>query len=135
VVIAIVSVTLLGVGLLAFRRSQNVTKALVPASGGATHLVFAKVIDRVDPFERERKYEQPLAAALERKRLGEVTGGGTMQAKDGRIEWVGIDIELVNLIEGLDFTRAELRRLGAPVGSTLEYTANGEKQELPIHPP
>jgi hypothetical protein len=35
--------------------------------------------------------------------------------------------------EALEFTRSELRKLGAPAGSVLEYTENGQNRELPIH--
>lgn len=131
---AILVAGVVGMGLFLFRRTSKAPEPPGEEASRDTHFVFAKVIDPIDPFERDRKYEQPLARALEQRNYGEITGGGTSQAKDGRIEWVGIDLELVNLKEALQFTRSELRKLGAPAGSVLEYTENGQNRELPIHP-
>lgn len=86
------------------------------------------------PAERHAKYEDPLDAALKRRNLGQVTGGGTLQNKDGAIAWVGVDIELVDLARGLEFTKQTLRELGAPKGSVLEFKQGGKDVVEPIHP-
>lgn len=102
-------------------------------SSRSTHFVFAKILDTVLPIERGEKYEDPLDAMLHEQHLGEVTGGGTMQRKDKSIEYVGVDIELVNLKSALDATRAKLRELGAPKGSVLEFQRDGQNTVVPIH--
>jgi hypothetical protein len=89
--------------------------------------VFAKITDNVMPIERGSKYEDPLNAALQKAKLGEVTGGGSSLTKERKIEWVGVDIELTDLAKGIPFVKSKLRQLGAPKGSTLEYSV-GEKQ-------
>jgi hypothetical protein len=97
------------------------------------HFVFAKILDMVLPIERGEKYEDPLNAMLHEQHIGEVTGGGTMQRKDKTIEYVGVDIELVNLDSALEATRAKLRGLGAPKGSVLEFKRDGKDTSEPIH--
>jgi hypothetical protein len=98
-----------------------------------THFVFAKLFDTVLPIERGEKYEDPLNVMLQEQHLGEVTGGGTMQRTDKTIEYVGVDIELVNLDSALDATKAKLRELGAPKGSVLEFERDGQETIVPIH--
>ena len=103
------------------------------AQRAATTFVFVKIQDKVLPIERGSKYEAPLNAALRAAKLGEVTGGGTLMNKDKSIAWVGVDVELSDLEKGLPFLLAKLRELGAPRGSTVEYTVQGRKVEQPIH--
>jgi hypothetical protein len=107
--------------------------APIGAAANATFVVFAKIQDRVGPVERGSKYWDPLNAALKKAKLGEVTGGGTSLNKDKSIDWIGIDLELVNLTEALEFTKKTLRELGAPKGSVLEFKRGGKKTVEPIH--
>ena len=95
--------------------------------------VFVKVTESIQPVSRGQKYEDPLDAALKQAKLGEVTGGGSSLTKDRKIEWVGVDVELNNLMRGIPFLRAKLRELGAPKGSTLEYEVHGKKVVVPVH--
>ncbi len=99
--------------------------------------VFVKLPESIEPLERGRKYEDPLSAALERDNVGEITGGGSQLGElqpDGTrtIEWVGIDVELTDATRGLATLRAELKRLGAPPGTVMEYTRNAVGVEEPL---
>jgi hypothetical protein len=49
-----------------------------------------------------------------------------------KIEWCGIDIEIFDPDRGLELLRSELKRLGAPKGTTLEYTLDGISFEKDI---
>jgi hypothetical protein len=100
---------------------------------GPTQFVFAKIADTVMPIERGAKYEDPLDAALKQSKLGEVTGGGSALGKDKKIEWVGVDIELTDLRQGVLFVKSKLRQLGAPKGSKLEYEVNGKQVSVEIY--
>lgn len=102
------------------------------AAEKASHFVFAKIQDKVDPTQRAIKYEEPLDDALVKAKLGKVTGGGSL-LNNGAIEWVGVDIELINLTGALEFTRKKLRQLGAPKGSVLEFRQDGKDVVLPVH--
>jgi hypothetical protein len=97
------------------------------------HFVFAKVMDPVMPLVRGEKYEDPLSASLEARKLGEIAGGGTQLDKNNQIEWVGIDIQLADLEGAVEFVRQRLRELGAPAGSVLEFKRGDEEVTLPIH--
>jgi hypothetical protein len=109
--------------------------AAPPPTPRETFFVFAKIQDQVPPIERGEKYEDPLGEALEKAKLGEVTGGGTMQKKDGSIDWVGVDIELIDIGDALAFTKKKLRELAAPKGSVLEFRRDGKAVVEPIHEP
>jgi hypothetical protein len=97
-----------------------------------TNFVFVKINESITPIEREGKYETPLDEALKKANLGEVTGGGSSLSADRKIEWVGIDVDLIDLDKGLAFLRQKLIELGAPEGSTLEYKLNGKRIEVPV---
>jgi hypothetical protein len=109
-----------------------VTSCSVGWAQSNSTFVFAKITDTVMPIERGTKYEDPLDAALKQARLGEVTGGGSSLSKDKKIEWVGVDIELTDLARGIPFVKSQLRRLGAPKGSKLEYEVNGKNISVDI---
>ena len=95
--------------------------------------VFVKVNESIMPIERGKKYEDPLDDALKRAKLGEVTGGGSSLTKERKIEWAGIDVDLIELERGIPFLKRKLVELGAPKGSTLQYQLNGRKIEVPVH--
>ena len=94
--------------------------------------VFVKIHEAIMPIDRGEKYEDPLDESLKKAGFGEVTGGGSQLSepdKDGarHIEWVGIDIDLTNFSNGLPLIKSELKRLGAPANTTIEYEINGQK--------
>ena len=94
--------------------------------------VFVKIHEAIMPIDRGEKYEDPLDASLKKAGFGEVTGGGSQLSepdKDGsrHIEWVGIDVDLTDLTNGLPLIKSELKRLGAPADTTIEYEINGQK--------
>jgi hypothetical protein len=94
--------------------------------------VYAHINARVMPLERGDRYEDPLQEALDANGLGAVTGGGTMQAQNGEIEFCGVDIDLFDAERGLPFVGQFLAECGAPKGSQLEYTLDGERKSLPF---
>jgi hypothetical protein len=84
------------------------------------------------PLDRGERYEDPLGEALAENGLGEVTGGGTLQASNGEIEYSGIDIDLFDVAKGVPFICEFLAQCGAPKGSVLEYESEGQKSEVPF---
>lgn len=88
-------------------------------------MVFARIEEPLMPLQRGQKYEDPLNRALMQSGLGKVTGGGSVQGTDGSIEWISLDMQLVDLGEGLDFVRTKLLALGAPKGSVLKFKKGG----------
>lgn len=94
--------------------------------------VFVRINEAIMPIERGHKYEDPLDEALKTAKLGEVTGGGTSLSKERNIEWVGIDVSLIDLDRGIPFLKQKLIDLGAPQGSILEYQLQGRKIEVQV---
>ncbi|MBK8478061.1 MAG: hypothetical protein IPL39_17685 [Opitutaceae bacterium] len=95
-------------------------------------MVFAHIEEPLMPLQRGSKYEDPLNRALAQARLGRVTGGGSVQGIDGSIEWVSLDLQLVDLGPSLDFVRDKLKELGAPRGSVLKFKKGEVVTTLPI---
>lgn len=93
---------------------------------------YAKLNSKVLPLDRGDLFEDPLSDALESNGYAEVTGGGTMQTKDGEIDFCGIDIDLYDIEEGVPFICNFLSDQGAPRGSVLEYELNGEQVAVPF---
>lgn len=111
--------------------------AQADADVAARLFVFARIPEAILPADRGRKYEDPLDAALKREKLGEVTGGGSQLSEpdsEGQriVEWVGLDIELTELERGIPFVKQQLRGLGAPAGTTLEFKRAGARVVEPV---
>lgn len=94
--------------------------------------VIATIKEPLEPLERGDKYEDPLNAALKRKRIGIVTGGGTQTNERFDVVSADLEIELADLDGALEFTRQKLLSLGAPKGSKIHFTQDGKKRSIPI---
>ena len=99
--------------------------------GTSSVFVFVKIPESIMPIERGKKYEDPLDIALKKAGVGEITGGGSQLGEPDKngsptIDWVGIDVDLTDQAAGLPLLKAELKRLGAPQGTTLEYELEGK---------
>jgi hypothetical protein len=93
---------------------------------------YAQLNMRIPPMDRGDQFEEPLMQALEKKGLGEVAGGGTMQRQSGEIEYCGIDVDLYDVEKGAAFVREFLTRHGAPRGSSLQFAHDGKKVAMPF---
>src|SRR6266567_6255932 len=91
---------------------------------------YAKLLDRILPLDRGERYEDPLEEALAQRDFGEVTGGGTMQQKSGEIEYVGLDLTLTDLHEGIPFVCSFLEERGAAKGSSLILSIREAKRTI-----
>jgi hypothetical protein len=93
-----------------------------PAGPWYPHMVIAKILDSIEPMARAEKYEDPLTAVLQERRLGKVTGGGSQLNAKFEVAYVDIEIRLADLDRALELTKKTLRKLGAPKGSELRFT-------------
>lgn len=91
---------------------------------------YARLNARIMPLDRGERYEDPLGDALAENGFGAVTGGGTMQSKEGEIEYCGIDLDLFDLSKAVPFVCRFLTEIGAPKGSKLEYELNSKGVEV-----
>lgn len=98
--------------------------------------------EKIMPIDRGILYEDPLDEFLRANAYGEVTGGGTMQAQSGEIEFC--DIEVL-IYDGNDVEKiageivSKLETVGVPKGSriTIQNTEEdimfGRKEGLAIY--
>jgi hypothetical protein len=93
---------------------------------------YAQLNARILPLDRGERFEDPLQEALDAIGLWTVTGGGTMQAESGEIEFCGLDIDLFDLERGVPFVCEFLPACGAPKGSKLQYELDGAQVEVPF---
>jgi hypothetical protein len=99
--------------------------------------VSVHIPEALIPLDRGAKYEEPLAAALHQRSLGDVTGGGTQlgpRTPEGKqdILAVDLDIELVDGERGLPVLLSELKKLNAPPGTELIYEEAGKQVRVPL---
>ncbi len=70
---------------------------------------------KIGPMERYEFWEEPLTDVLESDDLGEISGGGTMMAEEGSIQYSDIELELPDLADDrLAKIEAAMLKLGAP---------------------
>ena len=91
--------------------------------------VYVKIPGDIEPLARGERFEDPLDEALKAANLGHVSGGGSqMDAPypDGspRVEFCGIDVDVVELEAALAMMRQKLVELSAPEGTELHYTTD-----------
>jgi len=97
----------------------------------AGQFLVAQLNVKLQPIHRGEIFEDPLDVALKNANQGEVSGGGTMQAKSGEIEFCDIELQAPNSSpETIRLIIETLEHLGAPKGSKLKVEATD--QEIPF---
>ncbi|HET9029644.1 MAG TPA: nuclear transport factor 2 family protein [Candidatus Aquilonibacter sp.] len=86
--------------------------------------VTARMWEYIEPIARGQRYEDPLDAFLIRNGLGELDGGGTQMGDTPKIEFVDVTFWLRSSEDALALVAKELGRLGAPIGSELQFTSD-----------
>jgi hypothetical protein len=125
-----------GAGRVADRQTQEITLfsrlfGKKPPAGRADDMIVAQLNAKLQPMHRGEHFEDPLDAVLKKTRLGEVSGGGTMQEKSGEIAYCDIEITLSSPPEAaIPTIIATLEELGAPKGSTLRVESSGVEHAL-----
>lgn len=90
--------------------------------------LVASVNAKIMPLDRGELFEEPLDGVLKAAGLGEVSGGGTLQAKSGEIEHCDVEIECNGVSDELvALVISTLEGLGAPKGSTLLIETQNRK--------
>jgi hypothetical protein len=88
------------------------------------HFLIAQLNARLQPLHRGEHFEEGLDDKLRETRVGEISGGGTMQSQTGEIEYCDIEVRLVQPSpENERLIIETLEALGAPKGSKLEIAA------------
>ena len=82
--------------------------------------LYVKIPAAIMPLERGEQFEDPLADALQRAGVGEVTGGGSMMRSDGTIDYVGIDVDVTDVKRAVQIIREVMQQQGAPEGTVIE---------------
>jgi hypothetical protein len=96
--------------------------------------IVAQLNARLQPIHRGEFFEDPLDAELKRRGLGEVTGGGTLQAESGEIEHCDIEVEVSPGAASAEATLVDaLEGLGAPKGSKLHLETEGRDIPFGVH--
>lgn len=96
--------------------------------------------DKIQPIDRGDYYEDPLDEYIQLNQIGEVTGGGTIQAENGEIEFVDIEIQLNAEIEPkkaafkiIEFIKNAPKDSKLRIENTKEEIFFGEKEGLAIY--
>lgn len=94
----------------------------------AAQFLVAKINARLQPMHRGEFFEDPLDVALKAAGTCEISGGGTLQAVSGEIEYCDIEIQCSESNrETVNLVMSTLESLGAPKGSKLTVESTGEE--------
>jgi|SRR5690554_240833 len=113
-----------------------------PKNEKKPEFIVVTLNDKIQPIDRGDYYEDPLDEYIQQNQIGEVTGGGTMQAENGEIEFVDIEIQLNEGVEPKDAASKIIEFVNnknAPKNSKLrientkEEILFGEKEGLAIY--
>ena len=97
----------------------------------AAHFLVAQLNARLQPMDRTEHFEEGLDDKLRKLKVGEISGGGTMQSETGEIEFCDIEVKLRQSSPDAERLVIEtLESLGAPKGSRLEIGA--EERVVPF---
>ncbi|MCW1885895.1 hypothetical protein OKA04_14240 [Luteolibacter flavescens] len=126
---------LLTMGLLSsllgsFGCSKDAGEAVAPDSQVS---VTAQFNHKIGPMDRGERYEEPLDEVLRARGYGSTDGGGTMQSKEGEIEFIDVHMVLSSPEESIPFVAEFLEGRGAPKGSKIRVF-DGDKmiREIPF---
>ena len=100
--------------------------------------VYIRMPEDIDPVERQEDFGEPLDLALRSHAIGEVTGGGTALSApdedgDREVEYCGIDVDLSRPRDGVLVLLAELRRLGVPKRTMIEFEIGDTRHQLDVY--
>lgn len=97
----------------------------------AAHFLVAQLNARLQPVDRSEHFEEGLDDKLRKLKIGEISGGGTMQSESGEIAFCDIEVKLRQWSPEAERLVIEtLESLGAPKGSKLEI--GGEDRVVPF---
>ena len=95
--------------------------------------IVAQLNAKLQPMHRGEIFEDPLDEELKNHRIGQVSGGGTMQDKSGEIDYCDIEIEVQDSEEGtVRIVIEALGRLGAPKGSKLKVESKNHEESFGV---
>jgi hypothetical protein len=97
-----------------------------------------RINDKCEPIDRGDMYEDPLNDALEEKKLGEVTGGGSQLNDQYQVEYCELEVCITgDLDEAKKVIIETLENNGLPKGSKIilndEETLIGNHDVLALH--
>jgi len=90
----------------------------------------ARIWESIQARERARRYEFPLASALNAQRLGELTGASVCMSRELEVEYVELDLNLYRLDMGIETARMVLETAGAPAGSEFRVLRDSGEQVI-----
>lgn len=88
--------------------------------------LFILVPGAIEPYERERRFGDPLDAELRIAGIGYVSGGGSLLSDlddHGRrkIIYAGVDVETIDVEAARTLLRDHLPELQCPAGTRIQY--------------
>lgn len=92
-------------------------------------LAIARIWEPILPVDRGERYEDPLDELLEESDTGKVTGGGTQLTASKEIDFVEIELELVDDEDVFDHVMEILEERGAPKHSQL-VVVRGDRESF-----
>ena len=94
--------------------------------------VIARLNHKLMPTDRGDRYEDPLNEELEEKGFGSVDGGGTLMEKSKEIQFIELELNLLQTEKSIPFVIERPESYGAPKGSKLMISDGDNDKEIPF---
>lgn len=92
--------------------------------------VTAQLNHKLMPLDRGERYEDPLNDELAKHGLGEAEGGGTMLSQSKEIDYIDVEMGLIDTERSIPLVIERLEALGAPKGSKLIVLEGNGTREI-----
>jgi hypothetical protein len=94
--------------------------------------VIAQLNHKLMPIDRGDRYEDPLDEELAKIGFGNTASGGTMLNNSKEIDFIDIEMNLLQTDKSIPFVIERLEAYGAPKGSKLIIGEAQDKREIPF---
>ncbi len=97
-----------------------------------SNFINVRIWEPVPQQTRLSRYEVPLMSALRAARLGDIISEGARLNKELEIEFAELELEVDDIDNGINTVMRVLEQAGAPAGSELRFSVDGNETVIPF---
>ncbi len=97
-----------------------------------SNFINVRIWEPVPQQTRFNRYEVPLMSALRAAQLGEIISESARLNRELEIEFAELELEINNIDEGINTVMRVLEQAGAPAGSEIRFSVDGNETVVPF---